>query len=271
MIKDSLPLEFRSCALTKNGFFALSISNPAVLFKISTDFLSYKEVYFEQNEGVFYDCMQFIDDKNGLAIGDPIDGKATLITTHDGGETWQKTANNITLEKGEAFFAASNTNLVVHKNTIWVTSGGSKARIFKSIDKGLTWQNFETPIAQNETMTGIYTAAFYDSKTGFVSGGDYDKPYQNFKNKAVTADGGISWKLVSENAGFGYASCLQYVPKSRGKKLICVGKLGVFYSANSGRNWNQIATDPELYTLRFLNKNCAIAAGKNKIIRLKLN
>jgi hypothetical protein len=30
-------------------------------------------------------------------------------------------------------------------------------------------------------------------------------------NKARTTDGGKTWKLVAENQGFGYASCVQYI------------------------------------------------------------
>jgi hypothetical protein len=30
--------------------------------------------------------------------------------------------------------------------------------------------------------------------------------------KARTTDGGKTWKLVAENQGFGYASCVQYIP-----------------------------------------------------------
>lgn len=61
--------------------------------------------------------MQFYDNLNGIAIGDPIMGYLSVITTKDGGETWQK--NNIEnapkVVDGEAAFAASNTNINIKK------------------------------------------------------------------------------------------------------------------------------------------------------------
>ena len=53
------------------------------------------------------------------------------------------------VEDGEAAFAASNTNIKVLGNTVWiVTGGGVKSRVFKSIDLGITWNVYETPIIQ---------------------------------------------------------------------------------------------------------------------------
>jgi hypothetical protein len=38
---------------------------------------------------------------------------------------------------GEAAFAASNTNIVIKGNNTWIVSGGMKARVFYSADKGI--------------------------------------------------------------------------------------------------------------------------------------
>ena len=48
-------------------------------------------------------------------------------------------------------------------------------------------------------MTGIFTADFYDAKNGFIAGGDYEIPESKFRNKAITTDGGKTWKLMAEN------------------------------------------------------------------------
>jgi len=85
----------------------------------------------------------------------------------------------------------------------------------------------------------------------------------------VTYDGGKTWKLVAQNQGFGYASCIQYIPNSHGKGLISVGASGINYSNDGGISWKQCSTDSGLFTIRLLNKNTAIAAGKNKVIRIR--
>ncbi len=263
--------EFRSIAQTNTYVFILSVANPALLYRISKEDLSYELVYQEKHEKVFYDSMQFWNDLEGIAIGDPIEGCFSVITTRDGGTTWQKIPSDQLpqLAEGEAAFAASNTNIVIKENSTWLVSGGKSARVFFSDDKGKSWSVNETPMVQGKQMTGIFTADFYDSKVGFISGGNYEVLTQNFDNKAVTRDGGKRWQLVAQNQGFGYASCVQYIPKSKGKELVSVGVSGLFYSNDGGTSWKQFSTDGSLYTIRFLNASTAIAAGKNKLIRIR--
>ena len=268
--KDSLKIEFRSIAQTSNSIFVLNVGNPALLYKLSKNLVTKKLVYEEHNEKVFYDSMQFWNDSEGIAIGDPIDNCLSIIITRDAGETWTK----ISCDKlpkvvdGEAAFAASNTNISIKENNTWIVSGGKKSRVFYSPDKGISWRVYETPIVQGEAMTGIFTADFYNDKIGFIAGGNYEKPNQNHQNKALTTDGGKTWKLVAENQGFGYASCVQFVPNSDGEQLVSVGASGLFYSKDKGTTWQQLSSDSSLYTIRFVDNVTAIAAGKDTIVKI---
>ncbi|WP_298121294.1 oxidoreductase [Flavobacterium sp.] len=268
--KDSIKMEFRSIAQTSNSIFVLNVGNPALLYKFSKDLTQKKLVYEEKHEKVFYDCMQFWNDQEGIAIGDPIENCFCIIITRDGGETWTKIPCEKLpkMEDGEAAFAASNSNIVIKGNDTWIVSGGKKSRVFYSSDKGNSWKVYETPIVQGEAMTGIFTSDFYNNKIGFIAGGNYEKPNQNFQNKALTIDGGKTWKLVGENTGFGYASCVQFVPNSNGNQLVSVGASGLFYSYDRGNSWKQFSTDASLYTIRFVNNTTAIAAGKDKIVKI---
>lgn len=264
--------EFRSIAATNESIFILSVGNPAMLIRINKKTLEETLVYKEDHEKVFYDSMQFVDDLNGFALGDPIENCLAFIKTTDGGKTWQKVSCDIlpSISEGEAAFATSNTNLIVKGKSIFMVSGGKKSRVFVSKDFGSTWNVYDTPIVQGATMTGIFTADFYNEKIGIIAGGNYEKQDQNWANKAITKNGGKTWKLIAEKEAFGYASCIQFVPNGKGKKLISVGGTGMYYSDNFGKSWTKFSDDKDFYTFRFESEKVFYATGRNKLVRFEI-
>ncbi|MFN0729339.1 WD40/YVTN/BNR-like repeat-containing protein [Polaribacter gochangensis] len=267
--QNSIVPHFRSLAKTTSAVFALSVANPALLYKISDG--EKTVVYKEEHEKVFYDAMTFLDDKTGIAIGDPIDGCTSIIMTNDGGNSWKKIdcANLPEVQEGEASFAASNTNIAFHKNNIWVVTGGTKARVLKSADKGKTWEIIETPFVQGNGPQGIYSVDFYDENNGIIVGGDFSKPEENRANKAITVDGGKTWTLVADGQAPNYKSCVKYIPGTKGKEVIAVGKTGVSFSNDGGTTWKDISKDG-YYTIDFVDKNTAWLSGHEKIGKLVL-
>ncbi|HEX8561477.1 MAG TPA: oxidoreductase [Flavobacterium sp.] len=263
-------LEFRSIAATMPDLFILNAGSPAYLVKVDKENGQMQTMYSENNEKTFYDSMRFWNHKEGIAIGDPVEECLSILITRNGGATWRKLSCSEVpkVVSGEAAFAASNTNIVVKGNSTWIVSGGVKARVYHSHDKGKTWSVTQTPIVQGKAMTGIFSADFYDKNFGFVAGGDYDDLKQNHANKAITSDGGKTWLLIGENSGPGYISCVQFVPGGKGKELVTVGYGGLFYSADSGATWTLLYHDNDLYTIRFASRETAYAAGRNKILRL---
>lgn len=268
--KDTLYPEFRSIAQTKDAVFLLNAGTPALLYKVTKDTKHNKLVYTETGEKVFYDSMKFRNDDEGIAIGDPVNECISVIITRDGGNTWKKMSciKLPMVEEGEACFAASNTNLVVHGNKTWIISGGKKSRVFYSADKGENWSVTETPILQGDAPTGMFSVDFYDDNIGFAVGGDYTNASGNKANKILTEDGGKSWKLMADGTAFGYASCVQFVPKSDGNGLVTVGPSGVWYSYDRGATWKKIHDEKSFHTIRFIDDKSAIAAGQNSIVRL---
>ena len=170
------------------------------------------------------------------------------------------------IKEGEGFFAASDTNISIINDKVWLASGGINSRIYFSDDKGVSWKIFNTPIIQGESTTGIFSIDFYDEKNGFGVGGDYTKPEIDSLNKIRTNDGGKTWQVVG-NGKLGYRSCVQYFPGGNGKKILVVGFKGIDFSSDSGNTWINLSDD-SFYTVRFLNDSTAFAAGKEKISKL---
>lgn len=268
--QDSIIPHFRSLAFNGSDYFALSIGNPALLYKISEGEATLQ--YTEEDKKVFYDALTFFDDNlHGIAVGDPTEECASIILTEDGGETWNKIPceNLPEIIEGEAFFAASNTNIKTIGNTVWIASGGNKARILKSTNFGKTWQVFETPIIQGNGPQGIYSIDFFDENNGIIIGGDYSKPLENKANKAITKDGGKTWTLVANNQSPNYKSCVQYVPNTAGKEVFAVGKTGISFSNDGGITWKDVSKEG-YYAIQFIDENTAWLSGDKKIGKLEL-
>ncbi len=264
---DTIFPEFRSIAHTKSDFFMLSAGRPALLFKTGNQGLM-DLVYSEDEEGVFYDSMTFWNDMEGLAVGDEMNGCLSVLITRDGGNSWQKIPCSQLPEAlpGEGAFAASNTNIAISGDHAWV--GTTESRILYSPDKGYSWQVFTTPVLNREPTQGIYTLDFYNDQLGVAMGGDYTQPDSMTANKALTEDGGKSWKLLADGNLPGYKSCVQFVPNGGGKEMVAVGVTGITYSQDFGASWSNLSEEP-FYTLRFVDDSTAYAAGKYRIGLLK--
>ncbi|MCB0653557.1 MAG: oxidoreductase [Saprospiraceae bacterium] len=264
---DTIVPHFRAISVTEEAVFLLCIGSPALLYKSVDKGKNWEVVYREDHPAAFYDAMAFWDAKEGIAMGDPTEGFLSVIITRDGGNTWEKVdgKNLPPTADGEAAFAASNSNIALYGDHAWIVSGGKKARVFHSPDRGRTWEVFNTPIIAGEQMTGIFSCDFWDDQHGIIFGGNWEKQDQNTQNKALTNDGGHSWYLVAEGYFPGYRSCVQYAPDGNGKILVAAGIPGICWSQDGGNSWAPLS-DKSFYTIRFGNSNkTAWVAGQNKI------
>lgn len=249
---DTIKPHFRSIAVTKEAVFLLSIASPALLFRSQDQGQEWELVYQEDHPAAFYDAMAFWDDQEGLAMGDPTDGCLSVIRTKDGGRSWEK----LSCERlppaveGEAAFAASNSNIALFDRQAWIVSGGKRARVFHSVDRGDSWSVVDSPIAEGEQMTGIFSVDFYNAETGIIFGGDWNQKDINSKNKALSTDGGQSWKAIVDGAGPGYQSHVKFLPNSDAQAILSCGIPGIHFSGDQGQNWQKLS-DESWYTLGF--------------------
>lgn len=268
IVLDSFVPEFRSLASTPKGDFILSVASPALLFEVNRTGEKERR-YIETDSLAFYDAMAFWNAQEGIAMGDPTDGCLSIIITRDGGQSWQKLncEKLPNIAEGEAAFAASDSNISIYGDQAWIITGGKKSRVFHTPDKGRTWAIQEIPIVEGGKTTGGYSIDFYNAKIGVIIGGDYTDMSNTNANKAITFDGGKTWKLMADKNMPGYRSCIQFIPNSDGKGMVAVGPNGISYSNNTGESWLKLSNEG-FYTIRFQNDTVAFAAGKNKISKL---
>jgi photosystem II stability/assembly factor-like uncharacterized protein len=192
----------------------------------------------------FYDAIAFWDERNGIAVGDPVDGRFTILRTTDGGRTWALTpeADRPRALPGDGMFAASGTCLVVQGRTnAWIGTGGAaQARVLRTTDRGATWAEAVTPIVAGTSSAGIFSIAFSDALHGIVVGGDYRKEREPSDNVALTSDGGRTWELPGSVRLRSFRSGVVFIPGSRGREVIAVGPAGTDRSLDGGRTWSPI-------------------------------
>ncbi|WP_438962022.1 WD40/YVTN/BNR-like repeat-containing protein [Nonlabens sp.] len=265
-LNEDEEVEFRSIATTSNYTYILTAGNPALVYKITQKDGAVELVYSEVEERVFYDSMKFWNDEEGIAMGDPMGGCFSIIKTYDGGKTWGKLpcTELPDLVEGEAAYAASNSNIKIIGDDVWMVTGGAMARVFYSNDRGSTWSIYNTPIIAGGEMTGIYAVDFYDKNLGVIIGGDWNNKEENKYNKAITSNGGKSWNLLSNGNGPGYSSDISFIPGTNGMELIAVGTPGIWWSGDQGNTWKKLS-DQGFYTVQMIDDKNGYLAGNNRI------
>jgi photosystem II stability/assembly factor-like uncharacterized protein len=195
----------------------------------------------------FYDAMAFWDAKTGIAVGDPVDGRFTIVRTADGGRTWARVPDASIPDAlpGDGAFAASGTCLVVQgsRHAWFGTGGAARARVYRSSDQGLTWSVADTPIMAGNASSGIFSLAFSDPDHGIAVGGDYRLERESGDNLAVTSDGGRTWAFAGATRLRSFRSAVAYAPGSRGRRLIAVGPGGTDMSDDGGATWAPIGDE----------------------------
>lgn len=249
-------LDFRDIeAFDANTAYILSIGKgeESRIYKTTDGGASWKELFRNKNEKAFFDAIACWDAKNCIAMSDPVDGKYVLIETKDG-STWTPidTSKMPAAKEGEAAFAASGTCLITQgKKNAFLVSGGTDARVFRSRDRGRTWQVSDTPMAKGTAVSGIFSIAMFDEKNGVIVGGNYEKPDERNDTFAMTRDGGVSWQPGARLAG--YRSGVAYVD---GQTIVAVGTNGSDISYHRSFTWDR---------LRDENLNAVAAKGKNSV------
>lgn len=262
--------QFRTLGQNKDAFYAINIESPAEFFKINKKDLKSEVVFKDTAKTAFYDALHFVNDKLAYTFSDANKNNKLKLAIFKNGK-WSMFENDVKLNEGEAAFAASNTNISSTKNNLWIATGGKASRILKLNFKNNTFEIFNTPIIQGESSQGMYSIDFLDDKFGIAVGGDYTKQDANINNIATTNNGGGSWQIQASGQNAGYTTCVKIKPGSKGKEIISVGDQHISYSSDFGKTWTKISDEKNLYVCEWVDQNTVIFAGKDRILKMKIN
>ena len=248
----------------------MAIDRPAKIFRTRDGGETWTRTYHDDSPGIFLDGLAFFDERSGLAVGDPMEGRFFLIATTDGGDTWTPLppGSRPAAREGEAAFAASGTSLaVLGKDRVWLCTGGAVSRVWRSEDRGARWESFSSALLEGIASAGGFSVAFLDERTGIAVGGDYRAEAESAGNAAFTADGGRTWIAVADRRPAGFREAVAFVPRARPPIAVTVGPSGSDLSLDLGRTWTPIAGPAGFHSLSFAKKGrAAWAVGRNGLV-----
>jgi photosystem II stability/assembly factor-like uncharacterized protein len=268
-VPDALTCDFRDVQAIDAQTAYLMSAGPAEkgqarLYKTTNGGQTWSLLYQTQQVGVFFDGMDFWNKDHGLVFSDPINNKWFILTTANGGKTWQRVpeASLPLMQPNEAAFAASGTSLIVQgKQNAWIASGGAMSgRVFRSKDRGRTWAVSTTPLPAGEA-TGLFGMRFFSAKVGMVVGGNYKQEQQPGPNAAITRDGGQTWQTVNPTNPPGLKEAVALLP---GDRLLTVGPSGTSLSADQGQTWQALDTDG-YHSVACAKATCYAVGAKGKV------
>ncbi|MCX7954018.1 MAG: S8 family serine peptidase [Bacteroidales bacterium] len=229
---------------TQDGGQTWNIQNSSTMFSNSASFLN---------------VVHFWNENEGFCMGDPVNNVFEIYYTTDGGNTWVPVTNLPSPLSGEYGYTGVYD---VYNNTVWF--GTNKGRIFKSTDKGHTWQVYTTGLTDiakvtfNDETNGIVQQIVYNNSSGAITS----------LTMKVTHDGGQTWTTVTPSGPF-WKSDICAVPGVPGK-YFSVGTNGAAsgsatygssYSLDYGATWNPIDSGVQYISVEFLNNNVGWAGG----------
>lgn len=254
-------------AFDDNTAIIMAVAEPAIILKTKDGGKTWKKKFEDTTKGMFLDAMDF-DKKSGIVIGDPVDSvnrRPFIVFTRDAGEHWSIPEDDVSLAKGEAFFASSGTNvkmLPLKRNLFRyaLVSGGTQSHFIGNKKELL-------PLLQGKESTGANSMAINLSvKKIVVVGGDFAHDKDTTGNCVFSTDFGVNWQHP-QLPPHGYRSCVEFINPNQ---LIACGTSGVDISNDGGNNWLLISNESFHVCQKAKSGSAVFLAGKDgRIAKLK--
>lgn len=209
--------------------------------------------------------LHFFNAVEGLCFGSPGTGVAAvdslrIYQTVDGGASWSRvpTVDLPAPETAEGQWVYGDNRYEVKGDTLWF--GTRAGRVWRTTDKGTTWEAFSTGLMGGVSYPGLASIAFEDHLRGIAT--SY-APSQAVR----TDDGGETWTPITIPSS-PPAGDIEFVPGTTGTYFVNKGYQNTSNSASpylithdSGDTWEQVTFTPALPVIEFLSPTVGFAVG----------
>ncbi len=231
--------------------------SPAYILRTSDGGATWQQVYENTDSAAFIDGTDFWNNKHGMMYGDPVNGRMLLLYTKDGGKSWKERRNSPEMNKGEASFAASGTNISCFLHgAVVVAAGGKTSKLYMSRSRGRRWRSIPTPMLAGGESTGIFSFMHGGSAWRWlVAGGNYRNDTLRQNNFFYSPHKGKEW-LAPETTTRGYRECLAVLydihtsKRERPKAMFAVGPSGIDISTDDGVNWKPLSDEKGFHVIK---------------------
>lgn len=207
-------------------------------------------------------AVYFFNKDEGVAFGGYADSLSQdgikIFRTLNGGNQWVEVpAPTLVAQEGMDFDVGNGMYDVVG-DTIWFVS--NKARVFKSSDRGQTWDAYATdlPIPGPSTYSGPCSIAFQDDLNGIVV--SYDP-----SEATRTTDGGLTWNKITDFPTDINTFQIEYIPGTEATYLVHDGfyydSPRFYVTYDGGEAWELIVADKSMATIKFLSPTLGYGGG----------
>ena len=199
---------------TNTCFFVFMEAGGPSVWKTTDGGTNWSNIITTQFAGSFINFYHAFSADTGLAMGDPTDGYFEIQITNDGGLTWTRIPSSDIPVPLTGEIGLGNSYSAVG-NSVWFTT--SKARLYRSDDKGQTWN-----------VADVFPGASLDLGVCFSTElkGAVWSSTQTLSTLVVTNDGGITWDTVSFPAGY-FIVDMSRVPGWEGGFVVTAYKNGM--------------------------------------------
>jgi photosystem II stability/assembly factor-like uncharacterized protein len=259
--KDGATLDFRGVQAWDANTAIVMASGPGEksrLYKTTDGCGTWKLLLKDANSpDGFFDSFWMIPNpnwKDGIVIGDPVNGQLVVLETHDGGLKWKKESKSgLSVAKSSVGgFAASNSLIAQTRSGYmygFIVGGKGGSFYFHRISQFYNWKKVSLPMGGKSDDSGPFAIGIRWGPTRcfdcehpsdsfyIVVGGDYSKPEDHSGTAIYSTDMGIHWNAAEETP-HGFRSAVQWSEAL--KAWITVGTNGSDISRDDGKTWQSL-------------------------------
>lgn len=243
------------------------VKNLLVLFLLTVCIHTAKADWKKQESGTlaWLRDVYFLNEKTGWISG----SNGTLLTTIDGGQSWNKVGNFTQDTIRQVYFTDANNGWLLCERDVYNLGASSPSYLLRTTDKGSSWKKIEFSGGKGrEQIVGIF---FSKNTNGFAVGGSgaffvkqddekiwkkmpfpvmnaiFDGAFSDDENGAIvgaggtilfTVDAGATWNKASVyGAQKAKLNSIFFVNQKNGWIVGAEGK--IFQTLNGGRLWHE--------------------------------